>query len=115
MTTTMKQYIDEQIAAYEGIRASFPKGDAAYNFLDFDLLNTVRETLTVLYDVKSEIKRAASWEEIKAALREVRSWYEEDLQKAVLDLDKKIAQSHLGVMVKIGLRLEQIARAEYLD
>lgn len=70
-----QQYICEQIETYERIRASFPALSLGDHFLGYDLVNSVRETLAVLRDVRDEIKTAQTYGEVKATLDELRVDY----------------------------------------
>ena len=91
MLSAAKKYIDDQIAIYEKIQASFPvlhMGDDHVMVGVHNMYNDVRETLRVLYEVKSEAKSEKSIEGFKEALDELYAWYRGKLKKEVENDEK---------------------------
>lgn len=64
-------YIQDQINTYERIKESFPALSPFDHFLGYDIVNSVRVTLNVLYAAMSEIKHAKDHEEVKSALMDL--------------------------------------------
>lgn len=64
-------YIQDQINTYERIKESFPTLSPFDHFLGYDIVNSVRVTLNVLYATMSEIKRAKDHEEVKSVLMDL--------------------------------------------
>ena len=83
-STIAQKYIREQIETYERIRASFPALSLDDHFLGYDLVNSVRETLAVLRDVRDEIKAAQTYGEVQATLLELYKIYREE---GVMDVE----------------------------
>ena len=61
-------YIQDQINTYERIKESFPALSPFDHFLGYDIVNSVRVTLNVLYFTMRKIKRAKDHEEVKSVL-----------------------------------------------
>lgn len=83
MLDIIKTYLDEQIAAYKAILASFPKLSMDDHFIGHGLYCSVRDTLHLLVELKVEANDAKSCEEFWAVYSDIRSEYDDKLKKAL--------------------------------
>ena len=125
---TVKDYITEQISIHEAIKASFPHLSIDDHHICHGLFCIVRDTLAVLYDLRSEVCDADSYDDFKAVMDDMLCDYRKDLEDAqrwaasqdalgaiTANIQVTAAQTPVTVIGSIMANLDAMENRDLLD